>query len=191
MFDFIWRFTLEKEGGLCDDPGDPGGITKYGVDLRMLKDFAKGREAQKFLGAHGVFLPINRDTIIRLTKEQAAEIYRHIVWDAMGLRRLPDTVAYVLFDTGVLHGNTAAIRFVQRGHNHLFPKYPLVVDGKLGPRTVAAIEADREMDLAKATLNEREGWYYRHVKAVPSQQKFLKGWLNRVEDLRKYLGLKK
>jgi len=36
-------------------------------------------------------------------------------------------------------------------------------------------------------LDELEAFYRRHVVAVPKDKKFLKGWLNRTEDLRKLI----
>lgn len=189
MFDFAWKFTLAHEGGLCDDKDDPGGITKYGVDLRMMKDLAQIPSARERLHELGVKLPISRASIINLTKTQAAAIYKFVVWDALGLSRYSVPVASVLFDGGVLHGNSRSTRFVQAAHNAMHPAFILAEDGILGPKTRQAITTDAPQKLARLALDEREAWYHRHVEAVPAHQKFLRGWLNRVRDLRAYLGL--
>ena len=42
---------------------------------------------------------------------------------------------------------------------------------------------------AKEYLNARGAWYHRLVAAKPKNKKFLQGWLNRIEDLKKYLKL--
>ena len=189
MFDFAWNFTLPHEGGLCDDAGDPGGITKYGVDLRMLKGLGANSSGWTFLRKIGVALPVCRASVISLSKAQSAEIYRHEVWDRLGLGRFPRKVGAVIFDAGVNHGPAQALRFAQRAHNSLCPGAPLAVDGILGPKTAAALCCDDENALARAMLDDREAWYHRHAEAVPAHQKFLRGWLNRVADLRTYLGL--
>ncbi|MBO4793951.1 MAG: hypothetical protein J5556_05215, partial [Deltaproteobacteria bacterium] len=171
MFDFAWKFTLAHEGGLCDDAGDPGGITKYGVDLRMLKSIGADSSGRAFLRKIGVALPVCRASVISLSKAQAAEIYRHEVWDRLGLGRFPQNVGAALFDAGVNHGPALAVRFVQRAHNSLCPGVPLAVDGILGPKTAAALIIDDEKQLARAMINKREAWYHAHAEAVPSQRK--------------------
>ena len=41
---------------------------------------------------------------------------------------------------------------------------------------------------ASSFLTEQENFYQRLVDAKPSLRKFLKGWLNRTKDLRKFIG---
>ncbi len=189
MFDFCWKFTLAHEGGLDDDPDDPGGVTKYGVDMRMLKDMEKRTSDRAELKALGVKLPICRESVVSLTRAQAAAIYRYAVWERLGLSRFSVPVACVLFDAGVNNGVSASVKFLQRAHNDLRPSSPLVVDGRLGPKTRAAIFADNPQRLAGLALDRRAYWFRSHVKVKPKSKKYLKGWLNRVSDLRKYLGL--
>lgn len=189
MFDFCWKFTLKWEGGLCDDAGDPGGVTKYGVDIRMLKDMEQRPMANAKLKEIGVKLPINRASVVALTERQAANVYRFQVWDSLGLTLFPTTIQAVLFDAGVNNGNVQSVKFIQKAHNELKPGFPLVVDGKLGPKTRQAIVTDSVKDLADIAIDRREYFFISLAKVSPTRKKFLRGWLNRVNDLRKYLGL--
>ena len=188
MYDFAWRFALKWEGGLTDDPKDPGGITKYGVDFRMLSDMARNSKTKAFLRDLGVCLPVTRDTIKALTIPQAKAIYKYKYWDPLECGRFPLPVACCLFDAGMLNGMNS-VKFMQRAHNVLKPKSPLVVDGKLGPKTRAALLTDDANKLARIAIEKREYWFRSHVKVVPAHKKFLNGWLNRCADLRKTLGL--
>lgn len=188
MFDFCWKFTLKWEGGFTDDKDDPGGVTKYGVDLRMLLGMQSPAD-RLALEALNIYQPVTRATIVNLTPAQAAGVYRYQVWDKLGLTLFPTTIQAVLFDAGVHNGNVQSVKFVQKAHNELKPSFPLVVDGKLGPKTRQAVVTDNVKDLADIAIDRREYFFISLAKVSPARKKFLKGWLNRVNDLRKYLGL--
>lgn len=190
MFDFSWKFCLNWEGGFTDDKDDPGGVTNWGVDRRMLESMAKNPSDRERLHEIGVRLPICRQSIVDLTPAQAKQIYRYEVWDKLGLNRFALPVACVLFDAGVNMGQKRSTKIIQMAHNVLHPSFRLVEDGILGPKTRQAIITDQPMPLAKKALDKREQWYNDRVKVNPKQKKFLAGWLNRVNGLRKYLGVK-
>lgn len=190
MFEYAWKFALKWEGGLTDDKYDPGGITNYGVDIAMLRDMELVKSKKEFLRALGVRLPVDRETIKRLTKAQAAEIYRFQVWSPLECWRYADPVGVVLFDAGMNNGNGNSVKFIQRAHNDLKPNSKLTVDGALGPKTRQAILSDDPNKLAKLAIDRREYFFRSLVKVKPKMQKFLKGWTNRTADLRKYLNLK-
>lgn len=187
MFDFCWTFTLRWEGGLCDDAGDPGWITKYGVDLRMLKGMQSPMDKAK-LELLGIRQPVTRQTIKDLTKTQAAGVYRYQVWDKLGLTMFPPVVQCVLFDAGVNNGNSQSVKFIQYAYNQRHAG-KLAMDGKLGPKTRQAILTDDVKALARGAIDRREYFFRSLAKASPARKKFLAGWLNRVNDLRRYLGL--
>ena len=189
MYDFAWRFALKWEGGLDDDPDDPGGVTKYGVDIAMLRDMENRTMARAKLQSLGVRLPICRASVVNLNTAQAAQIYKFQVWDSLGCNAFPLPVACVLFDAGVNSGNAQSVKFLQRAHNIIYPRSPLDVDGKLGPKTRMAILQDDAKKLAERAIERREYFFRSLVKVKPKMKKFLNGWLNRCADLRKTLGL--
>lgn len=189
--DKIWKFTLDHEGGLCEDKDDPGGITKYGVDYRMLLNLSKIKSNHAWLYDLNVRLPVTRNSIVLLTKDQAKGIYQRVVWNPLGLNRFAYPIASVLFDAGVNHGNKKSVEFMQKAYNKHF-NGNLAVDGILGPKSATAFLQDNTVKinkLADMALEERALWFARHVATVPTSKKFLKGWLNRVNDLEKYLGV--
>jgi len=59
------------------------------------------------------------------------------------------------------------------------------VDGKLGNQTISAAKSLPAMTLALKLCDRREERYRAIVRANPKLGKFLRGWLNRLNDLRK------
>jgi lysozyme family protein len=95
------------------------------------------------------------------------------------LRRQLDLVQ---FDTAVNMGVGRAVRFLQKSVG-------CAVDGDFGPATEDAAGA---CDLGTAIVkycDEREAFYRQIVQRKPSQAKFLKGWMNRLNSLRREVGL--
>lgn len=177
-------FTAKWEGGLSDHPSDPGGLTKYGVCIVFLKDFAKSESA--FLKDICVKLPVTDDTIRQLTKDQAAFIFKRAFWDKVKCGDLPLRPAVLLYDMAVNHGAKTAVKLCQRGVNAVFGKGTLVEDGLMGPKTRDALSKDT-LALALAIIQKRRDYYQAIVANNPSRKVFLKGWLNRANDLEKYI----
>jgi hypothetical protein len=51
----------------------------------------------------------------------------------------------------------------------------------------AAKPGETDLELAQDYINLRIAWRYERVKFVPSQKKFLQGWLNRDNNLKLYV----
>ncbi len=174
-------FAARWEGGLVDDPADTGGITNYGVSLRFAK--ANGLDVNK----DGV---IDRRDIIDLLPEAAAGILKRFFWDALRLDEIPRRPAVVLYDGAINQGCKTAVCQMQTACNILHGGY-LRIDGAMGPVTrqrVADICAKGQAAaLAQAALRQRSARYRRLVQQRPANEKFLKGWLNRVDALEHYV----
>jgi lysozyme family protein len=157
-FDRAVEIVLAHEGGLVDDPADPGGITNYGISLRSYPE----------LGAAG---------IRALTPEQAKEIYRRDWWLRYGWADLPAPIGAKLLDIGVNIGAEAAHRALQRALRATGA--PVVEDGLLGPATRAEVAQAEPAPLVTALRSEVAG-HYRLIAALhPAEQRFLQGWLVR------------
>jgi lysozyme family protein len=109
VFDRALQLVLRHEGGLVDNPKDPGGLTKFGISQR----------AYPQLDIRG------------LTVADAADIYRKDYWDKIHGDDLPEPLAIVLFDTAVNVGWPRAILMLQESLG-------VTVDGNIGPQTLAA-----------------------------------------------------
>lgn len=183
-FELAHKFTAKWEGGLSDDPADKGGITKYGVSIEFLKDCYEV-DANKLEEFDITPLPVSRQTIKNLTKQQAMDLFWWRFWDKLRLDRFNVKLAIVLYDCAVNHGISRAVKFVQQACNSLGEN--IEVDGKLGNVTTSVILAVDQEHLANYIIGLRKAFYRRIVDNNPSQSVFLKGWLNRANDLGEYI----
>nr|WP_296984496.1 glycosyl hydrolase 108 family protein [uncultured Desulfovibrio sp.] len=187
-FSIAHKFTAKWEGGESDHPDDGGGLTKYGVSLKFLGGLSGTQSNRDVLERMGIRLPITRQVIYDLTRDQAASLFRWQFWDKLRLGLIPLRPAVVLYDAAVNSGPAQSVKLAQRGYNRCVAYgQPLVVDGIMGPATRAAMQlADTDKCLS-AMLDAREKFFQTIVDNNPSQQVFLRGWINRVDDLRRYV----
>ena len=82
-FDDYFEWLMRWEGEAYeDDPDDPGGRTKYGIDQRSHPNV----------------------DIRNLTRDQAKAIYRRDYWDAVKADELPPGLRLVVVDIAVNNG---------------------------------------------------------------------------------------
>ncbi len=171
------KFVLKWEGGLSDDPDDPGGRTYKGVTQARYNQYRKSKK-----------LPVQ--DVAKMSDAEMEEIYYEYYWQPVWGDKLPSPLDLVVFDTAVNMGVKTAISLLQRALNSLLPKNEQVsVDGKIGEQTLNAIAKVSQKHglraLCNAMLSLRKERYHNIAKANPKLKKFLKGWLNRVADLEK------
>jgi hypothetical protein len=125
----------DKSGQLSNDPNDPGGTTKFGIDK----------------ASHpGV-------DVANLTINGALSIY-FLEWTADGCGAMAPSMGEVFFDAAVNCGVSRAKQFAFGGD-------------------------------ALSSVVAREAFYRRLATARPNLARYLKGWLDRTEDLKKFLAL--
>lgn len=177
-FDRALAFMLRWEGGdkyHCV-AGDPGGATKYGVSLRFLQSLSL-RDAD--LTSDGV---VDWRDVQSLDHASAESIYRAYFWDKLRCDSLPADIAVPLFDSAVNCGRSRSARWLQE-------LVGVARDGQVGPQTIAAVwdSWEREGPELTGRLLDRRERYYRELAEAEWAKKFVKGWLNRTRDLRRYL----
>lgn len=111
-FDDSFEKLLGHEGGLVDDPNDPGGLTKFGISQRSYPG----------------------EDIRNMTLARAKQIYWRDYWGPAGCDAVPEPLKFQLFDMAVNSGVKQAIKTLQRAVG-------AVPDGVLGPATLAAINS--------------------------------------------------
>ena len=180
-FDLAHAFTAKWEGGLVDNPADPGGITGYGVSLRFLQDYAqKKQDNRDFLHRIGVRLPVTPSAIRSLNRDHARAIFRRAFWDVLTLDDFPRLPAIAQYDCAVNAGIRQSVLLLQRALG-------VADDGILGPQTREAAKGADEAELAKLLCIFRKNFYADLVRSKPELSTFLRGWNNRVNDLMEYL----
>jgi lysozyme family protein len=167
-------FTLKWEGGKVDDKTDRGGRTAFGVTQLSFDSWLSAKA-----------LP-QRD-VWTITPDEVATIYEERYWLPCRCDQLPDKLDICMFDAAVNHGTRKAVRFLQRAAG-------VVDDGDFGPQTMRAVDQDqldpeRQQSLLTKYCMAREKFYAAIVHNDPKQVRFLKGWLNRLTDLRITIGV--
>lgn len=157
-FDAAVQIVLQHEGGLVDDPADPGGLTNYGISIR---DYPE----------------LGRDGITNMTRERAASIYQTDWWMRYRLWCLPDPVAGKMLDLAVNMGIGSATRCLQRALNA--GQATVIVDGVIGPSTLSAARADDPQALMDRLRREAARHYESIVASNPNLERFAKGWQSR------------
>lgn len=113
-----------------------------------------------------------------LTLAQAKQIYFDDEWTKCRCEELGYPWDLAVFDAAVNIGKGWAVPALQKAVG-------TKADGFIGPKTIAAAKSNP--GALQAYLTARED-YYRSLR-LALRQKYLKGWLNRVADLRKAIEL--
>jgi lysozyme family protein len=168
------KVILAHEGGLADDPDDHGGVTNFGLTIPFLNSEA---DPQKYVG-HG--LPWTREDILHMTRDLATTIYKDCIWDRHGYGNINDTlVATKVFDMGVNMGEVQGEKLTQRACNACGTTPTLYVDGNLGPKSYAAINAIEKDTMLKAIVVQATAFYEWIIQHDPTQEKFRHTWMDR------------
>ena len=152
--------VLAHEGGYINDPGDPGGETKFGISKHSYPALV----------------------IASLTREDAAQLYYRDWWIHYRYDALPPDIAVKLLDIAV-PAPVAAHRALQRA---LRACGKLVSDdGVIGTATLACVEevaVQGDLRALLAALKSEFAGYCRLVsvkRAIEGRESFENGWLAR------------
>lgn len=150
--DIILREGGDKE---TNDPKDKGGRTRFGIsEAANPKAWADGK----------------------VTYDEARSIYEQKYLTGPGFDKISDPkLQALLVDFGVNSGPQLAITKLQE-------ILKVDADGKLGPKTLAAIEKEEPRRLTNKLALARIKMMGRIVKRDPSQLEYINGWLNRAGE---------
>lgn len=148
-FDRAVEFILRFEGDISDDPKDSGGLTKFGISQKAYPDL----------------------DIRSLTREDAIGLYRRDYWDRCNCSQMPAPLAFILFDSAVNQGPTAAIRLLQKS-------LEVRADGVVGAETIAASFRLPLRNAVAEFIARRAYQYALH----PDVTRFGLGWFRRLSE---------
>ncbi len=159
-FERALPYILKAEGGLVDNPADPGGRTNKGITQAVY-------DAWRF--THGQ----PKQLVDAITDQEVADIYRGKYWEFGHCDALPWPLCLAHFDACVNTGVGQATRFLQRAAD-------VPDDGTFGPRTAHSIP-EVKLD---TLLMERIKFYDQLVQKRPTLSQFFRGWTHRTLALR-------
>lgn len=156
LFESAITKLLKDEGGYVDHKNDKGGETAFGISKRSYPNV----------------------DIKNLTIEKAKDIYYTDFWKTGPYDLLTNApLAEKTFNTAVNAGNSRAFKLLQQAANACGAT--LVVDGAVGPKTIAAINSLDGTQVLEAYRKVQADFYKGLVLKDPSQAVFIKGWLAR------------
>jgi len=193
MADFLLAFekTMGHEGTYAKDPEDSGGETYKGIARRFNPEW-EGWKIIDDVKSHAKF-PRILNSLPHL-QDEVKKFYKEYYWNINKLSEFESQdIAEEIFDTGVNMGRNRASKFLQESLNYLNRNGrsfdDLTVDGLIGPATLRALSfvlLQNEEKLLLKVLNVLQGnFYLNYMKRNPSQEKFMRGWFNRVNLISK------
>ena len=160
-------FVLKYEGGISDDPQDAGGFTNKGITLKTFRSIY-GKDKTK-------------EDLINITDEQWGKIFKEYYWDKF---RADDIESQSVANMAVDWAYNAGVGTVAKKIQNIVGTKP---DGIVGNGTLKLINTKDHKELFEQIKAARILFYKKLVEKKPSNEKFLKGWLNRTEAI-KYKG---
>jgi len=159
LFNYAMVEIFEHEGGLCDHPKDPGGLTNLGICLRA-------------------YPKLGREGIINMTKEKASELYWKDYWkrtiQPWMYEAFPCT-CIMLIDCAVNQGVSAAIKLFQQAVG-------ATADGVIGNITKRKALGFSDAALCDSVCALR-ALRYANTK---NRDTFLRGWFNRLMSVHRW-----
>ena len=158
---------LRFEGGFVDDPDDLGGATNKGVTLKTYKAYCRRK---------GYPVP-TVERLKNLTDERFCDLLKIMYWDACKADFIESqSVANAIVDWAWNSGTATAVKEIQK-------VLGVKSDGVIGNITLSAINSHSPLPLFGLIQQTRKDYIDRICKARPVNEKYRKGWMNRINSL--------
>lgn len=155
------------EAGFVNDPTDKGGATNMGITIGTWRQIGYDKTGDGIIDIKD----------IRALDEHDFAAVLKIYWNRWQANRLINqSVANLLVDW-VFTSGAWGIKIPQR-------ILGLKEDGLVGPATLKAVNSVNQKELFDKIFKAREKFFNDIVKNNPSQKRFIKGWLNRLNDFK-------
>lgn len=151
------------EGGFVNDKDDHGGATMMGITLKTY---------QKYYGKDKT-----AEDLKNITDEEWLNIFEDGYWKPWKADEIKNqSIALLCTSMGWGSGVKTAIKKVQT-------TLGLKADGIVGPKTLAALNANPSAGVFRKLWVMRYNWFHDIAKSG-NNKKFLRGWLNRLNDIK-------
>jgi len=155
------------EAGFVNDPTDKGGATNMGITIGTWKQIGYDKDGDGDIDVQDIRKLDSRDFSCVLK----------VYWNRWQANRIINqSVANILVDW-VFTSGAWGIKIPQR-------ILKLKEDGVVGNQTLTAINLANQKTLFDAIFEARKKFFNDIVKNNPEQKRFIKGWLNRLNDFK-------
>lgn len=166
--DVFWPFVRSFEGGFVNDPADSGGATNRGVTIATWKKQGYDKDGDGDIDVQDLRL---------ITDEDAKRIMKANYWDRWKADAIIDqSIANILVDW-VWGSGAYGIKIPQK-------LLGVTIDGIVGPKTIAAVNAQNPVVFFEKLKKERADYFERICVTNPKNRKFLNGWMRRLNSIR-------
>lgn len=160
-------YILKFEGGFVNDPDDLGGETCKGITFKTYKLYRQRKKLPT---------PTIEDLKI-ISDEEFTSILKEMYWDACKADFIESqSVANAIVDWAWNSGTTTAVKEIQK-------VLGVKSDGVIGNITLSAINSHSPLPLFGLIQQTRKDYIDRICKARPANEKYRKGWMNRINSL--------
>ncbi len=180
-FNKALALALKNEGGYANDPHDPGRETYCGISRRFWPHWDGWKLLDEYQVKYGT-LKINEVISYSTLEADVAEFYLNIYWLPLKCDKIVNVpLAESLFDFGINIGRIRAVRILQKTVNAHAGRRRLKVDGRIGHKTLAGVEA---ACMASAKFPDRYmiariQFYLDLCQAAPRKYRYLENWVMR------------
>ena len=161
-------WILKWEGGFVNDPADLGGATNMGATIGTWKSCGYDKDGDGDIDVDDLRLLTREDVVNRVLKPHYWDR-----WKADDIKS--QSVANILVDW-VWASGVHGIKIPQR-------LLGVTVDGIVGPKTLAAVNARNPRELFDMIKIARFDFIEDICKKRPANNKFKRGWMNRINDI--------
>lgn len=161
-------YIKKWEGGFVNDPADRGGATNKGVTIATFEAYCKAKSLPR----------PNVERLKRMTDGEWLDILKTMFWDRWQADKIKSQkLANILVDW-VWGSGVYGIKIPQR-------ILGVKQDGIVGDETLKVLNAQDPDKLFQAIYDARKKYLNDITISRPANKRFLKGWLNRLEDIRR------
>ena len=157
-------YTRATKKGFTNDPNDNGGATMVGITIGTYRSYCRYK---------GWKTPSVNDL-----KNMPYKVWRDVVYTMFWNKWKADTISEQSTANMVVdwmwHSGAGTIKKVQA-------LLGVTADGIVGPKTITALNSDK--DINNKVYQARKAFFDGIVKNNPSQKKWLKGWMNRLNSV--------
>ena len=174
----IVPFILKWEGGLSNDKADSASANPCPTSHDGHTGYHTNKGVTYAVWAH-YFGKNNDSRFFTMSDEDWGVIFKAGYWDKVkGDLIESQAIANCMVSWAWGSGAARAIKLIQE-------VVGVDIDGKLGQQTIGAINSMDEVELFDKCIARRKRFFEDIAKARPANLKFLKGWMNRLNDFNK------